>query len=52
MDFGKNWKMKKPLTVISNDTGFKLFTFNQAIVEVYCREQAGVTLVGIFCISN
>ena len=40
------------LTIISNDAGFKLFTFNQVIGEVYCWEQPGVTFPGIFCKSN
>ena len=47
VDFGKNWK-KNFLTVISNDTGFKLFTLNQVIDEVNCREQPGITFHGIF----
>ena len=40
------------LTVISNDPGFKLCTLNQAIDEVNCLEQPGVTFHGIFCKSN
>ena len=38
MDFSKKWKMllKKILTLISNDPGFKLFTFNQVIDKVNC----------------
>ena len=39
-------------TVISNGTGFKLFTLNQVIGEVNCGEQPGFTFPGIFCKSN
>ena len=35
--------VKNSRTVISNDTGFMLFTLNQVIEEVNC---------GIFCKSN
>ena len=38
--------------LISNDPNFKLFTFNQAIGEVNCYEQPGVTFLGIFCKVN
>ena len=41
--------VKKTLNVISNEPGFKLFTLYQAIEEVYCREQPGVTFLTIFC---
>ena len=40
--------VKKILTVISNDQGFKLFTLNQVIDEVNCSEQPCVTFPGIF----
>ena len=44
--------VKKVLTIISNDPGFKLFTSNQVIGEVNCIEQPCVTFHGIFCKSN
>ena len=44
--------VKNFLTIISNDPSFKLFTLNQVIDEVNCKEQPGVTFPGIFCKSN
>ena len=44
--------VKNSWTVISNDTGFKLFTLNQVIEEVNCLEQPSNTFSRIFCKSN
>ena len=44
--------VKQIQALISNDTGFKLFTFNQVIDEINCLEQPVVTSYGKFCKSN